>query len=234
MSAGRTDAAEGSRLVWDLPVRVGHWALVAGVAGAWATHYAGAAWFPWHRRCGYLVLVLALFRILWGFVGTRHARFSSFVRGPRRILGYLRAKGTAVTVGHNPLGALSIVAMLALLAAQGLTGLFANDEIASAGPLLGWVSQSRSDRLTSLHHLNASGLAILIGLHLAAVLWYVLVRGRPLVKAMVTGRRAAGHVPPAEEIRSSRNLLAAAIVVALAIVLALVVRAAPEASISLY
>ena len=234
MSAGRTDAADGSRLVWDLPVRVAHWALVAGVAGAWATHYAGAAWFAWHRRCGYLVLVLALFRILWGFVGTRHARFANFVRGPRRVLGYLRAQGTTVSVGHNPLGALSVVALLALLAAQGLTGLFANDEIASAGPLFGWISQVQSNRVAAVHHANAIGLAILIGLHVAAVLWYGFAWRRPLVKAMVTGRRPAGHVPPGEEIRSSRNLLAAAIVVVLAIVLALAISAAPEASISLY
>ena len=234
MSAGRTDAAEGTRLVWDLPVRVAHWALVVGVAGAWATHYAGAAWFSWHRRCGYLVLVLAVFRILWGFIGTRHARFSSFVRGPRRIREYLRAKGTMVSVGHNPLGALSVVVLLALLAAQGLTGLFANDEIASTGPLFGWISQVQSNRVTALHHANAIGLAILIGLHLLAVLWYGFAWRRPLVTAMVTGRRPAGHVPPGEEIRSSRNLLAAAIIVVLATVLALAVRAAPDASISLY
>ena len=80
------------RLVWDLPVRVTHWALVLAVAGSWATHYAGVEWFPWHQRLGYVVLVLVVFRLVWGFVGTRHARFSGFVRGPRATLAYLRGR----------------------------------------------------------------------------------------------------------------------------------------------
>ena len=100
-----TNSAPDLRLVWDLPVRVTHWALVLAVAGCWATHYAGVEWFPWHRRLGYVVLVLVVFRLVWGFVGTRHARFANFVRGPRTLLAYLRERGRA-TVGHNPLGAL--------------------------------------------------------------------------------------------------------------------------------
>jgi cytochrome b len=234
MSAIGPDDAPPTRLVWDLPVRLAHWAFALGVAGAWLTHYAGTAWFPWHRRCGYLVLVLALFRVAWGFVGTRHARFAAFVRGPRHIGDYLRAGGAEPSVGHNPLGALSVVAMLALLVLQGLTGLFANDEIANTGPLFGWLSQEQSNRVTALHHFNADALAVLIGLHVVAVLAYTLVWRQPLLQAMLTGRRPAAQVPPDEEIRGSRGLLAMAIIAVLAIALGLAIRAAPDASISLY
>jgi cytochrome b len=224
----------GTRLVWDLPLRLTHWALVAGVAGSWATHYAGVEWSAWHARCGYAVLVLVVFRILWGFVGTRHSRFANFLRGPRRVLDYLRGRGTQPTVGHNPLGALSVVAMLLLLLAQAVTGLFANDEIAFTGPFYGWVSQVTSGRLTSLHHANSDWLLALLALHVLAIAWYALVRRRPLVRAMLSGRRAAAEVAPGEGIEGSRIVLAGAIVLALAALLALAIRAAPEAVLSYY
>lgn len=220
-------------LVWDLPVRLAHWTLAACVAGAWATHYAGTEWFDWHRRCGYAVLVIAVFRVCWGFVGTQHAKFSSFVRGPGRIAAYLRGRAGDRLAGHNPLGALSVLAMLTALCTQGLTGLFANDEIASAGPLLGWISQETSNRLTSLHRANATVLLVLACLHVAAVLYHVVARRQPLVRAMITGRYEAGPAP-GESGQGSRTPLAVAILAALAAALALAIRAAPEASISLF
>ena len=220
------------RLVWDLPVRITHWLLVVGVAGSWATHHAGVEWFAWHRRLGYAVLVLAAFRVAWGFVGTRHARFASFVRGPRAVLDYLRTGRE--TTGHNPLGALAVLAMLVLLLAQASSGLFANDEIMNAGPLYGWIAPDLSNRLTSLHRANSDWLLTLIALHLAAVAWYVRVRRRALVRAMVTGRKDAHAVPDSEAIRGSRTPLAVAIVLLLAGALVLVVRAAPDATIALY
>jgi cytochrome b len=224
----------GTILVWDLPLRLAHWALALCVAGSWATHYAGAEWSAWHARCGYAVLVLVVFRIVWGFVGTRHARFAVFLRGPRRVIDYVRGRSGAPVVGHNPLGALSVVAMLALLLAQAGTGLFANDEIAFTGPFYGWVSQATSGRLTSLHHANADWLLAFLVLHLAAVAWYGLVRRQPLVKAMLSGRRAANEVPPGEGIAGSRVVLAGLIVLLLAGLLALAIRAAPEAVLSYY
>jgi cytochrome b len=222
-----------SRLVWDLPVRVTHWALVLAVAGCWATHYAGVEWFAWHRRLGYTVLVLVVFRIVWGFVGTRHARFASFLRGPRALVAYLRERGHA-TVGHNPLGGLSVLAFLALLLLQAATGLFANDEIMNMGPFYGWIAPELSNRITSLHRASSEWLLVLIGLHLAAVAFYVRVLRKPLVNAMVTGRKPAADVPPGEAITGSRVLLACAIVAALAIALTLAVRAAPVSTIALY
>jgi cytochrome b len=226
------EARDATRLVWDLPVRITHWLLVAGVAGCWATHYAGVEWFQWHRRLGYAVLVLVAFRVVWGFVGTRHARFANFLRGPRAVGEYLR--GGQETTGHNPLGAFGVVALLGLLASQAATGLFANDEIINAGPFYGWISPALSNRLTSLHRANSDWLLALIALHVLAVGWYVIVRRRPLVRAMVTGRKDERAVPAADAIRSSRLPLALVVVVLLAGALALAVSAAPEATIALY
>jgi cytochrome b len=214
-------------LVWDWPLRAFHWAIVACVAGSFATHYAGIEWFDWHRRLGYATLVLVLFRIAWGWVGTRHARFASFVRGPRSVLEYLRGRGAAGAAGHNPLGALSVLAFLAVLLAQAATGLFANDEIANAGPFYGWVTDALSNRLTALHEANSWVLVALIALHLAAVAWYDLRRRAGLVQAMVTGRKPGTR----DGVESSRGWLAVAIVALLAVALALAIRAAPEASV---
>jgi cytochrome b len=222
------------RLVWDLPLRLTHWALAASVAGAWITHYAGIQWFEWHRRLGYATLVLVAFRIVWGFVGTRHARFANFVRGPVTILAFLRTRGGAHAPGHTPLGALSVVAMLALLLVQALTGLFANDEIANAGPFYGWVAPETSNRLSGLHGTNSNLLLGLLALHLAAIAWYGFVAGRPLVRAMLTGRRDASDVAAGDEIQGSRIGLALAILAVLSVALALAIRAAPEATIALY
>ncbi len=221
-----------TRPVWDLPVRVTHWLLVACVAGCWATHYAGVEWFQWHRRLGYGALVLVAFRIVWGFVGTRHARFSNFLRGPRAIVEYLRSGRE--TTGHNPLGALGVVALLGLLGSQAATGLFANDEIMNAGPFYGWIAPESSNRLTSLHRANSDWLLAVIALHVLAVGWYVLVRRRALVRAMVTGCKDERLVPVAEAISGSRLPLALLIVALLAGALALVVSSAPEATIALY
>jgi cytochrome b len=224
-------AAE-SRRVWDLPVRVTHWLLVLAVAGCWATHYAGIEWFAWHRRFGYVVLVLVMFRVAWGVLGTRHALFTRFVRGPAAILAYLRRGGASA--GHNPLGALSVLALLALLLVQACTGLFANDEIMNMGPFYGWISPGQSNRITSLHHANSDWLLAMIGLHVAAIGYYALVRRQSLVRAMVTGRKPAAEVPVGEAIGASRTARAIAIVAVLAALLALAVRAAPEAVIALY
>ena len=216
-------------LVWDWPVRAFHWLLVLSVAGAWATHYAGIEWFGWHRRLGYVSLVLVAFRIAWGFAGTRHARFASFVRGPRAIAAYVRSGSKPEAVGHNPIGALSVVAFLLVLSVQAVTGLFANDEIANAGPFFGWVSQETSNRLTAVHHFNSNVLLALIVLHVVAVAWHDVVQRRGLVRAMLDGRKRG-----AQGIGSSRGARALLIAGLLAVALALAIRAAPEATISFF
>lgn len=218
-------------MVWDWPLRVFHWALVVSVAGAWATHYAGLEWFDWHRRLGYATIILVTFRIVWGFVGTQHARFASFVRGPRAIAGYLGSFRTAAPMppGHNPLGALSVVAFLLVLLVQAGTGLFANDEIANAGPFFSWVERATSNRLTSIHRFNANVLLSLVTLHLLAIAYYDCVG-----KAGLTRMLVSGHRPGIDGIAGSRGWLAVLVVGLLSVALALAIRSAPEATISLF
>ena len=230
---GRQERASASDVhVWDWPLRIFHWLLVVSTAGAWATHYAGIEWFAWHRRCGYTTLVLVGFRVAWGFFGSRHARFSDFVRGPGSVMAYLRSAGRLPMAGHNPAGALAVLAFIAALLFQASTGLFANDEIANTGPFFGWVTQQTSNRLTHWHALNSKILLGLIAFHVLAVGWYDLVRRAGLLRAMFTGRK---QLPAeVEPIEGSHPLRALAIVLALAAALALAIRAAPEATVALF
>jgi len=229
MSHSAANGCSGQALVWDWPLRAFHGALVLAIAGSFATHYAGIEWFAWHRRCGYVVLVLVAFRVAWGFVGPRYARFKSFLRGPTAVFDYLRGRQPYPAAGHNPLGGFSVVAFLLLLAVQAGSGLFANDEIANAGPFYGWITQQTSNRLTSFHAINSKVLLGLIVLHLAAVAWYDVVRRRGLVRAFWTGRKAG-----TDGIDSSRGARAVLIVTVLIVALALAIRAAPQATISLF
>jgi cytochrome b len=220
---------KGAALVWDWPVRVFHWVLATAIAVSFATHYLGIEWFEWHRRAGYVALVLVAFRLIWGLVGPRHSRFSSFLRGPRAVLDYVRGRSPRPAAGHNPVGAISVLAFLAVVGAQAITGLFANDEIANAGPFYGWITQETSNRVTGWHELGSNVLLGLIALHLLAIAWYDIVRRAGLVRTMWTGRRVA-----VDGIESSRGVLALVIVAALVIALALAVRAAPEATVSFF
>ncbi|HTW74306.1 MAG TPA: cytochrome b/b6 domain-containing protein [Steroidobacteraceae bacterium] len=221
------------RMVWDLPVRVVHWTLVLAIIGSWTTNRLGPIYFKWHVVCGCTVIVLVTFRILWGFVGTRHARFGSFVRGPRAVGAYLRGSRAmqAISPGHNPLGAISVVLMLLLLLTQGLTGLFANDAVANTGPLYGWVSGSTSDLLTTIHHRVFFVLELLIPLHIAAVLFYAFVKRTRLIAAMFSGYKPAEQVPPGHEISGSRLLTALILVVAIGGLLLVILRLAPPAGL---
>jgi cytochrome b len=229
MSHSAANGCSGQALVWDWPLRAFHGALVLAIAGSFATHYAGIEWFAWHRRFGYVVLVLIAFRFAWGFVGPRYARFKSFLRGPTAVFDYLRGRQPYPAAGHNPLGGFSVVAFLLVLVMQATTGLFSNDEIANAGPFYGWIAPQTSNRLTSLHAINSKVLLGLIVLHLAAVAWYQLVRRQDLLRAFWTGRKAG-----ADGIDSSRGARAVLIVIALIVALALAVRAAPEATLSFF
>jgi cytochrome b len=173
---------------------------VALVAGAFSSAFLGGTAMEYHLRCGYAILGLVLFRLGWGVLGGHASRFTSFVKGPREVLAYARAlaKGDAPRhLGHNPLGALSILAMLTMLGLQAVTGLFANDDIFTAGPLSVLVSKSASDTVTGVHRVSQQALMLLIALHLAAVIFYWWVKGENLIVPMITGRKAwHGPVPP--------------------------------------
>jgi cytochrome b len=175
--------------VWDLPLRLFHWLLAIAVATAFISAEVGGNAMVWHGRAGLAVIGLLAFRIVWGFVGSTYARFVTFVRGPTAIRAYL--KGEWDQLGHNPLGALSVLALLMLLAAQAGTGLFANDDISYQGYLYPLVGADLSGRLTGIHKLFEPMLITLVALHLGAIAFYLRVKKHNLVKPMITGWKEA-------------------------------------------
>lgn len=175
--------------VWDLPTRVFHWALFLAVTAAILTGLQGGNWMVWHERAGLTILGLLAFRFMWGFLGSTYARFGQFFPTPGKILAYLR--GYWHEEGHNPLGALSVFALLIVLLLQAGSGLFANDDIAFDGPLYGLVTKSTSDWLTSLHRQGLWIILALVALHVSAVLFYLLFRRNNLIRPMITGWKPA-------------------------------------------
>jgi cytochrome b len=234
---GAAIADPHTRLVWDLPVRVMHWGIVAAGVGSYVTQELLDDAFRYHVWCGYTMLVLVTTRILWGFVGSRHARFSSFLRSPRAVWRYARSLARPpheIHAGHNPLGGWMVIVLLGLICAQALSGLFANDEIAETGPLFGYVSVATSDELSDLHEDLFDWLLAAAGLHVTAVFMYLIVRRENLITPMLTGRKPAQWVPAGEAIDRSRAWRALIIAASVAAVLAWVVRSAPEASLSYF
>lgn len=186
---GSAPPASARIRLWDLPVRLFHWSLALLVLAAFVTAKVGGPWMEWHGRAGIAIVGLIAFRIVWGLVGSTHARFASFAPTPSKLRAYLTGKWQGV--GHNPLGALSVFGLLALLAVQVGTGLVGNDDIDFNGPLSALVSKERSDSLTGLHHQLSNVLLVLIGLHIAAILFYVVFKKTNLVGPMVTGWKDA-------------------------------------------
>jgi cytochrome b len=184
--------------IWDLPTRVFHWLLAACVLGAVVSAKAGA--MEWHFRLGYAVFALLVFRIVWGFVGGRWSRFACFVRGPGAVWRYARGRMPSderPDVGHNPLGALSVLAMLAILAVQVGTGLVGDDDIANVGPLNRWVANATGLAATAWHKRWGQWLILgLVALHLVAIGVHAM-RGQALVGAMLGGDKALPADTPA-------------------------------------
>lgn len=176
--------------LWDGPIRLVHWLLVGLIGFSW---WASEDHLDWHQWSGYAVIGLLVFRIYWGFAGAGAARFSSFVRGPRATIDYLKTVGSrapSTTPGHNPLGALSILALLALLLVQVGTGLFAVDVDAyQGGPLSDRVSFEQGRQLAEIHDLSFHGLQAVVALHVGAVLFYLVWKRTDLIRPMITGKR---------------------------------------------
>lgn len=202
--------------VWDLPTRLFHWLLVACVVGLVVSGYRGGDAMVWHARLGYAVLTLLLFRIVWGFVGGRWSRFHTFVYAPRSVLAYLRGQPHPDhLVGHNPLGAGSVFAMLLVLLAQVGTGLLGDDEISFTGPLNRFVDGGTGLAATWYH--KAVGqwlLAALVVLHIAAVLFYLLRKRQNLVRPMLAGDKELA-APAAASRDDAVTRLGAAVVLGL-------------------
>ena len=179
--------------VWDVAVRIFHWLLVLLIVASWATGQAKGNWMTWHMYSGYAILTLILFRIAWGFVGSTHARFSSFIYGPSRVFDYVFGRRprlkSATYLGHNALGGWMVLALLVCLLVQAGTGLFANDDIVTDGPLVKWISKDLSDRMTGLHHVGFNVLLVLAALHIGGALFYLLVKRDNLIVPMFTGTK---------------------------------------------
>ena len=181
--------------VWDLPVRVFHWLLVLCISGSLISVNLGGNAIEWHAYFGYTVLTLLIFRIIWGFIGSTHARFASFLPSREKIFSYLQGKAPRV-LGHNPLGALSVFALMIVLSVQVFTGLFVDDEIAFQGPLAKYVSNSLVSILSEIHESNSVLIYTFIAIHIAAIIYYQKFKGEDLIKPMISGDK---KINPSEE-----------------------------------
>ena len=176
--------------VWDLPTRLFHWLLVILVALSFVTAEIGGTTMQYHARSGYTILALLLFRFVWGFIGGRHSRFAAFVCGPVAVKKYaagLLGRNHPPYLGHNPLGGWSVIAMLLALFVQAGTGLFANDDIMTQGPLFAWVSNQTSNWLTRIHTFNQGVIVLLVCVHVGAIAFYFFFKGENLLQPMITG-----------------------------------------------
>lgn len=177
--------------IWDPLLRGFHWLLATSVIVTWLLGKFGPAKMTLHFWLGYFIIALLAFRLIWGFVGPETARFSHFVRGPGSIARYVSgmfSREPSYYYGHNPLGALSVIALLALLAAQATTGLFVDaDDFINVGPLADTVSSATRKTMLNLHHLMATLILIMVLLHVGVILFYRYWKREDLIKPMVTG-----------------------------------------------
>jgi cytochrome b len=179
--------------VWDLPTRLFHWLVVMLVAAAYVT--VRLNWMDWHVRIGETLLTLVLFRLLWGCFGSETARFSSFLSSPAAAWRHLRhvlRREPDLQAGHNPAGGWMVVALLALLLGETLSGIYLNNDIANAGPLTEWVPASIANAITALHEILWDALLAAVALHLLAIALYAVAKGHNLLTPMLTGRK---HLP---------------------------------------
>jgi cytochrome b len=214
------DAARRTR-IWDWPTRLFHWLLALCVLGSWITANAFDL-LDVHMTIGYVTLGLLAFRLIWGVIGPRHARFASFLAGPRTTLRYLQSlplRGAAAhtSAGHNPLGGIMVLVMLVLLLTQAVTGLFATDELLHLGPYNGAVSSDTGEALTSVHKANSDFILIAVWMHIAAILFYAFYKRQNLIGPMITGIKRLPAAKGPVGIDSSRTLLALVVAALVAI-----------------
>ncbi len=185
--------------VWDFPIRLFHWGLVAAIATSFVSMELEN--MEVHVISGACILGLIIFRTLWGIWGASTAQFHHFIPSPIRLFQYLRnsAEKNLARIGHSPIAALSVVAMLLAVAFQTVTGLVADDDVYTTGPLIDYVESDFSEWATGLHATSSDVLLGLIALHIAAILFYKLVKKRGLVKPMITGVSADHAIESAIE-----------------------------------
>jgi cytochrome b len=228
MTTSSSAAALQPVRVWDLPTRLFHWSLALLVITSIVSAKVGGDAMAWHFRCGYAVMTLLAFRIVWGLIGGRWSRFASFVYAPGTIRRYLRGehrKGDHFEVGHNPLGSFSVFGLLAVLLLQVSSGLVSDDEIANAGPLVKFVSGKVSSLATHWHaDFGAVIIYLLIGLHVAAIVYYLKRKQLDLVTPMIRGDKLLPAEVPASTDTLGRRLLAAVVLTVFAFAVAQLVK----------
>jgi len=193
----RTDVRDRPVLVWDVPVRLFHWAVALLIPVLYVTWRLN--WMDWHAQAGYVLLALLLFRVLWGVFGSDTARFSRFLRSPSvsiRYLARLHRREPDTIAGHNPAGGWMVILMLGLMLGETLTGVYVNNDVADEGPLTEIVPARITNLITDLHGAIWDGLLLAVVMHLAAITFYTLIKGHNLVRAMVVGhKRLPARVP---------------------------------------
>lgn len=205
--------------VWDWPLRLTHWGMVVLVVLCYGTGRFGWLDKAWHFRFGYALLALVLFRLLWGVFGPRHARWWDLPLAPGRVWRHLLSLGARVPsgyLGHNPLGSLSLLALLGLLLAQIGTGLFSSDDIFHFGPLSGLVASATVRQMTRWHASLQDVLLIFIALHVAAIAYYELWKRERLLVPMFSGRKPVTQSAAAEQDAQPRPLWFAVLLMLLA------------------
>lgn len=176
--------------VWDLPTRLFHWTIALLVGFSWLC--AERNWMEWHLLAGYAVLTLLLFRLAWGFVGSETARFGVFLASPAAALrqfAHLARREPDHQVGHNAAAGWMVLLLLLLLGVQAVTGLFANDDVLTEGPLAESVDKATSDWLSHIHVVNFRLIEVAVAVHLLAILTYAVLKRHDLVRPMLTGRK---------------------------------------------
>jgi cytochrome b len=202
--------------VWDLPTRLFHWSLVLCIVGLVITGNIGGNWMTWHFRLGYAVFTLLLFRIVWGLIGGRWSRFAGFIYAPSTVIAYIKGRSRPEhSVGHNPLGAGSVFALLGFLLLQVATGLVSDDDISNQGPLNKFISGARASSATWYHkEVGNKVLIALVVLHVVAILFYLWKKKENLIRPMLSGDKPLPVVvPPSRDDAASRAV--AAVVLAL-------------------
>lgn len=198
---------------WDLPTRLFHWLLVALIASAYLTYKFGDVTMTYHMWNGYAILTLCLYRLLWGLVGSNTARFCQFIKGPKAIFSYLKSAKTDQPqkfLGHNPAGALMVLALLGLLITQGSMGLFTTDDIIVEGPLVFLASGDFVSWAGTIHRIGYWVILGFAGFHVLAALFYVFVKKDNLIRAMIDGKKDKHSVPEGESLQARSPLLALA------------------------
>lgn len=206
-------------LIWDLPTRLFHWLLATSFALTYVFAQLGSDYIDWHLRCGYVVLGLMIYRVVWGLIGTKYARFSALPISPKHIIGYLKTfneqadentdnKATNKYLGHNPLGSLMVLFFVISLLLQAGSGLFMDDEIFTTGPYVGYFGESFDQIMSTIHHNLADGILIAVVLHIIAVVFYLKIKRQNLIKPMLTGKKSVNESQVGLGIKNSRLLIA--------------------------